>query len=130
MNPSDFLEDCKIIVGKNAYSVIKAKAFPENLDCFAMIRDFRETTVVAETNTIPESLILAEEKNWKLITFQATLPFELVGFLAIVSKVLADEKIPIFALSAYSTDHLLIKENHLAKALDRLLALGCVLVES
>jgi len=30
------------------------------------------------------------------------LPFGLVGFLAKVSKVLADEKIPIFAISAYS----------------------------
>ncbi|MBE3095257.1 MAG: hypothetical protein IMZ52_09525 [Actinobacteria bacterium] len=30
------------------------------------------------------------------------LPFALVGFPAKVSKVLADEKIPIFTISAYS----------------------------
>ena len=48
------------------------------------------------------------EKDWKILTFNMVLPFGLVGFLAKVFKVLADEKIPIFSISAYSTDHILV----------------------
>jgi uncharacterized protein len=54
------------------------------------------------------------------------LPFELVGFLAKVSQVLADEKISIFAISAYSTDHILVKKKDLEKAIKKLESLGCV----
>ena len=57
------------------------------------------------------------------------LLFGLVGFLAKVSKVLADEKIPIFVISAYSTDHILVKETDLAMAEEKLKELGCVVEE-
>lgn len=126
MNAVDFFKGCKIIVEEKSYSVIKAKTIPENLDCFALIKDFQEITIITESDTFSEPLILVEEKDWKLITFKVVLPFELVGFLAMVSKVLAEEKIPIFVLSAYSTDHLLINKNHLTKAIGRLEGLGCV----
>jgi hypothetical protein len=57
------------------------------------------------------------------------LLFGLVGFLAKVSKVLADEKIPIFVISAYSTDHILVKEKDLAMAEEKLKELGCIVEE-
>ena len=44
-------------------------------------------------------------------------------------KVLADEKIAIFAVSAYSTDHILVKEKDLARAEEKLKGLGCVVKE-
>jgi len=37
-----------------------------------------------------------------ILTFGIVFPFELVGFLVKVSKVLTDEKIPIFTIFAYS----------------------------
>ncbi len=73
--------------------------------------------------------IIEIEKGWKILTFDMVLPFWLVGFLAKVSKVLADEKIPIFAISAYSTDHILVKEKDLARAGEKLKELGCIVEE-
>lgn len=67
---------------------------------------------------------LAIEKGWKLLTFDMVLPFGLVGFLARVSKALADEGIAIFVLSAYSTDHILVKEYDCSMALKALRRLG------
>lgn len=55
------------------------------------------------------------------------LPFGLIGFLAKVSKILADEKIPIFVISAYSTDHILVKEKDLARAEEKLKSLDVLL---
>jgi len=48
------------------------------------------------------------------------LEFEMVGFIAKISKVLAKERISIFVVSSYSTDHLMIKEEHLGKTLELL----------
>ncbi len=66
------------------------------------------------------------EKDWKILTFDMILPFGLVGFMAKVSQALADEKISVFAISAYSTDHILIKEKDLNKAIKKLENLGCI----
>ncbi len=57
------------------------------------------------------------EGNFRLLTFDLVMDFTVVGFMAAVSKILADAEIPIMALSAFSRDHLLIKQGDLAKAL-------------
>ena len=83
-------------------------------------------TVVHRTDTLPAQLIRREEKGWKIITFDVELPFELTGFLAAITEMLAQRKVPVFALSAFSTDHLLIREAHLEAALRALAELGCL----
>ncbi len=53
-----------------------------------------------------------------------TLHFELVGFLARISKTLADQNTSIFTVSAYSTDHILVKEEDLPSAIKVLEKIG------
>ena len=74
------------------------------------------TTVIIEQKDIDKKDIIDIQKDYRLITFDGILPFSLTGFLAKVAKALADEKIPIFAVSAYSTDHILVHEKHIKKA--------------
>jgi hypothetical protein len=57
------------------------------------------------------------EGNFRLLTFDTVMDFTVVGFMAAVSKIIADAEISIMALSAFSRDHLLIKQNDLAKTL-------------
>ena len=85
--------------------------------------------MIIDQSKYDEKNVIEIEKNWKILTFDMVLPFGLVGFLAKVSKVLADEKIPIFAISAYSTDHILVKEKDLARAEEKLKELGCTIEE-
>ena len=61
------------------------------------------------------------ERGFRLLTFTAAMEFSVVGFLAEVSRVLAEGGIPIIALSSFSRDHLLVKQDDLA---DSLKALG------
>jgi len=59
-----------------------------------------------------------------LITFDIVLDLSLVGFLSVVSSVLADEGVSIYALSTYLRDHILVKKVDAARAiaaLDRLI---------
>ncbi len=57
------------------------------------------------------------ESGFRLLTFDIELDFNVFGFLAEISRILAEAEIPIVALSAFSRDHILIKQENLAKAL-------------
>lgn len=93
-------------------------------DCFATLVDRTEITLVQLSSQVDPENVMEEEKNWRILTFEAVLPFELTGFLAAVAEVLAKEGIPIFALSAYSTDHILVKDEQLSAAITSLRQLG------
>jgi len=56
-------------------------------------------------------------KGFRLLSFDIELDFSVVGFLAFISNKLAEAEISIVALSAFSRDHLLIKQEDLGKAL-------------
>ena len=57
------------------------------------------------------------ERGFRILTFDVELDFNVYGFLAEITRVLAEAEIPIVALSAFSRDHILIKQENLAKAL-------------
>lgn len=94
---------------------------PRMTSPFMILKDKHEVTLLLDEidyqtcrHAIRDSKI---EGNFRLLTFEIVLDFNVVGFLAEVSKILADANIAIVALSAFSRDHLLIKQDDLAKAL-------------
>ncbi len=127
MDLENYFKNGKVYVWKETFAIIKSKR--SYLNAFVNIIDKNETTVIIEQSKYDEENVIKIEKDWKLLTFDMVLPFGLVGFLAKVSKVLADEKIPIFAISAYSTDHILVKEKDLTRAEEKLKELGFVVEE-
>ena len=123
----NYFKNGKVFIQKEIFSIIKSKKPYPN--AFANIIDKNEITVIIEQSKYNDEDIIEVEKDWKILTFDMVSPFELVGFLAKVSKVLADEKIPIFAISAYSTDHILVKEKDLTRIEEKPKELGCVVEE-
>lgn len=102
-------------VDNNRYIIAKLREVPKFSDeIFAIIKDKKEVTVIAKEGTNLKPIL--EEKFFRLITFDNTLSFDLSGFLSHISTLLANEKISIFAISAYSNDHVLIKEKDLSNA--------------
>lgn len=57
------------------------------------------------------------EAGFRLVTLDVELDWNVVGFLAHVTRILAEASISVGALSAFSRDHLLIKQDDLGKAL-------------
>jgi uncharacterized protein len=57
------------------------------------------------------------ERGFRLLSFDVELDFSVVGFLSFVSGKLAEAGIPIVALGAFSRDHLLVKQEDLARCL-------------
>jgi len=127
MKLEDFFKQGKVYVWKETFAVVKAKRpLPT---AFAVIQDKNEITVIIDQSRINHEAVIEVEKDWKIITFDMTLPFGLVGFLARVSQALAEENISIFAISAYSTDHILVKEKDLTKTIHKLRELGLIIVK-
>jgi hypothetical protein len=123
MKPEEFLDGGTVKVWKEEFVVLKSRQ--RYSEALANIDDGDELTVIIDQEDYSEKDVLEKEGNWKILTFDMDLPFELVGFLAEVAQVLADEGISIFAISAYSTDHILVKKPDLEDATEKLENLGC-----
>jgi hypothetical protein len=54
---------------------------------------------------------------FRVISFNLDLPDDLVGFLAAVSRALADAGVPILAICGYAKDHVMVREEHVERAL-------------
>ena len=116
------------IIREGKYAIVKTrgKCVP---GCFACINDGREVTLIVKESKLFGLKSIKVQKAFKLITFDMILPFSLVGFIAKITSSLAKAKIPIFVISAYSTDHLLIKEKYLEKAKIILTKIGFKVIE-
>lgn len=88
---------------------------------FMIFRDRWETTLLLDEidfGTLRHAVRDAKtEGNFRLVSFDIELGFSVVGFLAEITKILAEADISIVALSAFSRDHILIKQEDLPKAL-------------
>lgn len=69
-----------------------------------------EISLVCETQHIPSSAIKSEH-GWRALKICGTLDFGMVGVIAGISGILAEHKIPLFVVSTYNTDYILIKKN-------------------
>ena len=91
---------------------------------FGLLRDRHEVTLFLDDtdfatirNAIKEAKI---ERGFRVLTFDIKLDFSVVGFVAEVTKILAEAEIPIVVFSAFSRDHILVKQANLGPALKAL----------
>lgn len=76
----------------------------------------QELSLVCPTDRVPPGA-LAREDGWRGFRVEGVLSFTLVGILAEISFLLAEEGISIFALSTYNTDYILTKAEQFPAAL-------------
>ena len=105
------------LLGDNALS-------PRMSAPFMIFMDSHEVTLVLDevdlSNMRPGLGGAKIESGYRMLTFDIVLDLSVVGFMAEVSRILADASVAILALSAYSRDSLLIKQSDLATALKAL----------
>lgn len=75
-----------------------------------------EISVVLPTSLVPIET-LAREDEWRGLKIEGILDFSLVGILAKISSILADNSISIFAISTFNTDYILVKDQDFAKTI-------------
>jgi hypothetical protein len=64
------------------------------------------------------------ESGWRLLTVRGPFEFTLTGIMSALASALAAAGVSLFALSTYDTDHLLVKDDDLARAVTALREAG------
>jgi hypothetical protein len=89
-----------------------------------VIADKDEVTLILPVDAWPEyesRLPDAQQAGrYRLITFEDELSLDLVGFMALVSNILAEANVTIMSYAAFSRDHLLVPEEQLDDAVQAL----------
>lgn len=76
-----------------------------------------ENSLVCQKQDVPKNAADIEY-GWRAMRICGTLDFSLIGILAKICGLLADNSIGIFAISTYNTDYILTKSENFEKALD------------
>ena len=89
-------------------------------------RTAEELSIVCPADQAPRNAKC--ESPWTCFKLEGPFAFSLTGILASFLDPLAERGIPIFAVSTFDTDYILVKEEHAATALETLQAAGHELV--
>ena len=87
-----------------------------------------EKSLVCITSEVPANVIQRDD-GWKGFRIQGVLDFSLVGILAKIAGILADNSIAIFAISTYNTDYVLVKKENYQKAIETLSDAGYKIID-
>ena len=82
-----------------------------------------EKSLVCPCELVPDNTTHRED-GWVGFRICGELEFSLIGVLAGISKVLAENKVGIFVISTYNTDYVLVKEENFEKAVRALREAG------
>ncbi|MGW5050042.1 ACT domain-containing protein [Actinokineospora sp. NPDC004072] len=88
----------------------------------SVTRTGAETSVVAPSAHAPDGE--RAEPGWRLLTVRGPLEFTLTGIMAALAGALAQAGVPLFAMSTFDTDHLLVRAGDLGRAVTALREAG------
>ena len=88
----------------------------------SVTRTQAEVTVVCQEENIPAGITC--NRSWRCLRIGGVLDFAETGILSSLTASLAGQGIPVYALSTYSTDLILIKEKDLSRTVLELSGAG------
>ena len=114
------------------FSICKVTDYPASLlnleYCFIGKTD-EENSLVCPTSQVPAS-VLERDDGWAAFRIEGVLDFSLIGILAGISSLLAENQIGIFVVSTFHTDYILVKKKQAEKAEQVLTDAGYEFLES
>ncbi len=96
-------------------SALPAWVFHASATVWSLTRTPHELSLVCPQEDLPPSVERAE-RNWRALALEGPIPFATTGVLAALTAPLAAAGVPVFALSTYDTDLLLVREADLERA--------------
>ena len=104
---------------------VPAWALEREFFCVVHTRD--ELSIVCTEDVCPADRLpdgAVAERGWLALKLEGPFPFSMTGVLASFLQPLAEARIPIFAISTFDTDYVLIKRENLEQAVAALGAAG------
>jgi uncharacterized protein len=97
-------------------------AWAEQGDFTSITRTADELSIVCPTQNLPPDV--QSPLRWICLKLEGPFPFSQTGILLSFIRPLSENEIPIFAISTFDTDYVLIPEASASAALDVLKAFG------
>lgn len=91
-----------------------------------LTRTAGETSVVCEEGLVPSGI--RAERGFRALRVQGPLSFQLTGILASLAAPLAESRIPVFVVSTFDTDYVLVRAANLGAATSALTNAGHAVV--
>lgn len=131
--PLQILRSAKLVVSPETFHVVSVThdkwlellsdpaLSPRMASEFLIFKDRWEVTIVVDdddfANLRPGIGGAPSESGFRLLSFDAEMNFDVVGFMAAVASVLAEADISILPFSSFRRDHVLVRQEDLAAAL-------------
>jgi hypothetical protein len=87
-------------------------------DFISITRTTDELSIVCPADNLPADV--HSELRWICLKLEGPFPFSQTGVLLSFIEPLSNNGVPIFAVSTYDTDYVLISKEHINRALDLL----------
>jgi uncharacterized protein len=87
-------------------------------DFSSITRTTEELSIVCPTENLPQDV--RSSHRWICLKLEGPFPFSLTGILLSFIQPLSDKGIPIFVISTFDTDYVLIQEEWVRRALEEL----------
>ncbi|MEU6644853.1 ACT domain-containing protein [Saccharomonospora sp. NPDC046836] len=88
----------------------------------SLTRTGAELSVVCPAGLAPAGAEV--ERNWRLLTVRGPLAFTLTGIIAALANELAAAGVALFTMSTFDTDHVLVRNDDLHRAVTALRTAG------
>jgi uncharacterized protein len=85
-------------------------------------RSDSELSIVCRQDDVPDDA--SAERGWCALELAGPLNFSLTGVVAALVTPLAEAEVPIFVISTFETDYLLVRERDLPRSVEVLTAAG------
>ena len=112
--------DFKLLKGSySIYRLNKDSAIPDwtcDSEFYSITRTREELSIVCKHVDIEMDNIKID-KHWRILKITGPLDLSLIGIIADISGLLKENQIPIFTISTYDTDYILVKNQYTDKAL-------------
>ena len=105
----EVIKTSKVILHKGRYAYLKADEFSSD-NHFLISKDDDEVTVVTEESNVSNVKYSDDVKWFKLVEIKVSSPFLAKGFLARITKAIADKNLNVLVVSTFSKDYILIRE--------------------
>jgi uncharacterized protein len=89
---------------------------------FSVTSTAEELSIVCSGAQVPAKIV--HENGWACLKLHGPFPFSETGILASFVRPLSERSIPIFAVSTFDTDYVLVKQECVEKAVQALLEAG------
>ena len=94
----------------------EVRELTKSTDFYSFTKTGEEISVVCKQSAVRDKKNVIADKNWKIIKIKGPLSLSSTGIIAGITGVLGNQSIPVFVISTFNTDFILVKDEIINKA--------------